>query len=169
MTNEEILKNKPAWKKHVKEQINENVVEKSKEKIKSMTKLRHQKNQSFIMQDYLKETNIWRIRDLIRVKLELLDIGRNQGNARICCGCGQADETTEHVIVCEKAKELVGGDSTVNLEMMSDRHNLLHLYNYLTSYIKRRNEVQPEDENPPTNQQTIVVCGEADALGGMNP
>ena len=72
MTNEELLLNKPAWKKHVKEQINRIVVEKSKKNIESMTKLRHQKDQSFIMQDYIKETNIWRIRDLIRVKLELL-------------------------------------------------------------------------------------------------
>ena len=157
MTNEELLLNKPAWKKHVKEQINRIVVEKSKKNIESMTKLRHQKDQSFIMQDYIKETNIWRIRDLLRVKLELLDIGRNQGNNRICCGCGQADETTEHVIVCEQAKELVGGDNKANLDMMSDRHSLLHLYNYLTSYIKRRNEMQPEDKNPPTSQQTIVA------------
>ena len=41
--------------------------------------------------------------------------------------------------------------------MIIDRHNLLHLYNYLTSYIKRRNEMQPEDENPPTSQQEEQV------------
>jgi hypothetical protein len=144
MENESLIENKQAWKKHVKEQIHLKVVEKSKAKIESMIKLRHQNDQSFGMQDYIRETHIWRIRDLIRVKLELLDIGKNQGSNRLCCGCHITDENTEHVICCEQAKKLVGR-KTPNLNAMSDRNNLLELYDYLATYIKKRDALQGED------------------------
>ena len=42
MENEEIMKDKKTGKMHVKGQIMKNVIERSKEKVKSMTKLRHQ-------------------------------------------------------------------------------------------------------------------------------
>ena len=145
MENDELLGNKQAWKKHVKEQINQSVIGRSVEKINSMSKLRHQKKQSFTMQSYIKETNIWRIRDLMKVKLEMLDIGRNQGKDRVCCGCNETEETTEHVIDCEQVRELVKEDNPPSLNEMNDRRNLLQIYNYLKTYIKQRNALQSEE------------------------
>ena len=79
LENEKILKFKQKWKIYVKKQIKLKITTKADEKKMTMKKLRHQKGQDFCMQAYIKETGIWRIRDIIRVKLELLDIGRNQG------------------------------------------------------------------------------------------
>ena len=146
MENEELLNNKQAWKKHVKEQIYESVVKRSKGKIESMSKLRHQKKQTFVMQSYISETNIYRIRDLLKVKLELHDIGRNQGNNRLCFGCNQADETIEHIIACKHLKKSMGHDNPVNLDKMNDRTNLLHLHNIISTYIERRNALQEQEE-----------------------
>ena len=92
-------------------------------KIESMTKLRHQKEQSYILQNYIKETNICRVRDLIKVKLELFDIGKNQGKNRLCWGCNQVDETTEHIIACKHVKKLVRDKKSVIMNQMSDRTN----------------------------------------------
>ena len=58
MENEEIIQNKAAWKKHLKEQINLKVIETSREKINTMTKLRHQKQQNYTMQSYIQETSV---------------------------------------------------------------------------------------------------------------
>jgi hypothetical protein len=145
MENEELLENKAAWKKHIKEQINLKVAEKSKEMITSMTKLQHLKSQDFHIQPYIQQTNIWRIKDLIKVKLELLDIGKNHGTKRICCGCNLADESTEHILACNGAKQLVGGEVPANLNSMSNRKNLLQLYDFLTTYIERRNALFQEN------------------------
>jgi hypothetical protein len=156
MENDELLTNKQAWKKHVKEQIHQNIIERSVEKIESMTKLRHQKNQNFTMQSYIKETNIWRIRDLIKVKLEMLDIGRNQGSNRLCYGCNKAEETTEHIIHCEHLKDLAKADVPPNLDMMSDRRNLLQIHDFLTTYIKQRNVLLSEESSTEDNESTHV-------------
>ena len=147
MENEELLNNKQAWKKHVKEQIYKNIVERSEEKIKTMTKLRHQKEQRFIMQSYIHETNIYRIRDLFKVKLELHDIGRNHGKDRLCLGCNQAEETTEHIIACKHLKESMEHDNPASLDKMSDRTNLLHLHNFISTYIERRNAQEQEESS----------------------
>ena len=126
-----------------------------------MIKLRHQKGQIFILQPYIQETSIWRIRDLIKVKLELLDIGKNYGNERLCCGCNQTAETTEHILACKNARELVGGEITTNLHMMSDRKNLLHLYNFLSTYIDKRNAMhrvemtENNEEEAPRSTENI--------------
>ena len=106
------------------------------------------------MQSYIQETSVWRVRDLIKVKLELLDIGRNYGQDRLCSGCKTNDETTEHVVVCREAGELVGGGCLGNLDEMSDKKNLLHLYNYISTYIERRDAMHQEEESEISWQET---------------
>ena len=81
----------------------------------------------------------------MKVKLEMLDIGRNQGKNRVCCGCNEIEETTEHVIVCEQVRILVKEDNPPNLNEMTDRRNLLQIYNYLNTYIKQRNKLQSDE------------------------
>ena len=88
-----MTKVKSKWKQYVRTKIKQKVVAESNEKKRMMTKLRHQKQQDYCMQQYIKETNIVRIRDLIRVKLEMLDIGKNQGQKdRKCYGCKKENQ-----------------------------------------------------------------------------
>ena len=142
LENDDLLKDKHKWKTHVKEQIKLKIISKSEEKKNSMSKLRHQKEQEFIMQEYIKETSIWRIRDLIRVKLEMLDIGRNQGENRICCGCHSEEESTEHIVSCRAARELTGIQDETNTNITSERCNLINIYNILKKYMEYRdNEI----------------------------
>ena len=125
--NNSMLKIKSKWKQYVKNKIKNKIVAESEEKRSSMPKLRHQKQQEFCMQQYIKETNIVRIQDLIRVKLELLDIGKNQGQAdRQCYACKKEDETSEHIISCSKIYEITETTDIIewNNETMSDRSQL---------------------------------------------
>ena len=69
---------KSEWKKTVKYQIRTAVKTKSEDAKMKMTKLRHQKNQAFERQEYICNTSISRVTDLIRLKLEMLDIGKNK-------------------------------------------------------------------------------------------
>ena len=41
-----------------------------------------------------------------------------------------------------------GDKKSVNMNQMSDRTNLLHLYNFMSTYIEQRNELQPEETSP---------------------
>ena len=43
---------------------------------------------------------------LMRTRLELCDIGRNQGNERKCKGCKQEEETIEHIMECREVKNI---------------------------------------------------------------
>ena len=105
------------------------------------------------MQSYINETNIYRIRDLFKVKLELHDIGRNHGKDRLCLGCNQAKETTEHIIACTHLKESIGNGNPVNLDKMSDRTNLLHLHNFISTYIERRDALEEQEESSSEGQR----------------
>ena len=76
----------------------------------------------------------------MQIKLELLDIGRNQGETRLCCGCHQTEHVIEHVIACRNVKEMVGLDNPPKLDNMNNKSNLLRLHSFVTAYIKRRDE-----------------------------
>ena len=153
-----IIETKSKWKKYVKTKIMQKVINESNEKKMMMTKLRHQKTQEFSMQPYIKETNINRIRDLIRVKLEMLDIGKNQGQEnRKCYGCKNSDETTEHITACSEVQKILKTTTTEkvpwNDEMMSDKSHLKKIYNLVQKYIKCREERQ-------TNEQVMESSNE---------
>ena len=58
----------------VKEKIQNRAENTTKEKQKNMNKLRHQKQQKFERQKYLKETGIKEVERILRVRLAMLDI-----------------------------------------------------------------------------------------------
>ena len=64
-----------------------------------MKKLRHQRSQEFQRKNYLLETAISEATDIIRMRLEMNDIGNNQGRKRLC-RCGEGEETAEHIVNC---------------------------------------------------------------------
>ena len=134
------LKVKSKWKEYVKSKIREKINAESNEKKNNMTKLRHQKEQNFNMQQYIQNTTITRVRDLIRVKLELLDIGKNQGQEnRKCFACKTEDERSEHIIECSEVHKMTKVNACKwEKEMMSDRNHLTEVYLLLKKYISMR-------------------------------
>ena len=145
------LEIKQRWKKYIKEKILKNIITRSERKTESMKKLRHQMKQSFSMQAYIKETNICRVKDLIKCKLEMLDIGGNHGNNRTCYGCNRSEETTEHIINCTSIKNLIGIKNRICIDNMSDKSTLMKLHNFMKAYIEKRDDIKESvntfDEN----------------------
>ena len=145
------LEIKQRWKKYIKEKILKNIITRSERKTESMKKLRHQMKQSFSMQAYIKETNICRVKDLIKCKLEMLDIGGNHGNNRTCYGCNRSEETTEHIINCTSTKNLIGIKNRICIDNMSDKSTLMKLHNFMKAYIEKRDDIKESvntfDEN----------------------
>ena len=138
--NSNIIKTKSKWKTYVKSKIRAKLKTDSESKKNSMTKLRHQRKQEFCMQKYVNNTSITRIGDLLRVKLELLDVGKNQGHEnRKCYCCNLENETTEHITSCSEVCEATQMDSIEwNEEMMSDRNHLQRMYQIIKRYIRIR-------------------------------
>ena len=135
------------WKKHVKEKIRSSVEKKSDEMKKTMKKLRHQLNQDFRKQPYIMNTSISCVPNLLRVKLEMLDIGKNIGgdSNRICLGCKRDEEKTEHITKCHEAKALVAKDNnkinTDNMKINSEKNDLWRVYRFIKNYMNIRDNV----------------------------
>ena len=68
-----------------------------------MRKLRHLRQSKFEQKQYLKEATSSEAADILRMRLEMFDIGNNQGRSRICI-CGQP-ESLEHIVTCRKVAE----------------------------------------------------------------
>ena len=95
--------NKMQWKKSTKMKIIDNIERKWEERKSEMKKMRHQKGKKFEKKPYLKETTINEASEMIRSRLELWDIGNNQGKRRKCI-CGE-EETSEHIVDCRRVVE----------------------------------------------------------------
>ena len=79
------------------------IEETSNEKCKELKKLRHQTSQTFERKAYLKEVSITEAAEILRLRLEMYDVGNNHGKKRKC-ECGE-EETYEHLVECEKVRE----------------------------------------------------------------
>ena len=138
--NSNFLSIKYKWKEYIKSKIREKVISDSEKKKNSMTKLRHQRKHDFCMQEYINNSSITRVGDLLCVKLELLDVGKNHGHEeRKCHACKLEAETTEHIISCNKLYEEIQTEPIEwREEMMSNRNHLQKLYHVIKRYIKYR-------------------------------
>ena len=131
-------KKKSEWKKTVKRKIKDSIIRQSIEKVKEMKKLRHQKEQIFETQQYIVNTTISKVRDLIRTKLEMLDIGNNIGGGeKKCFGCNNYEERTEHLIQCEKVRVIMQNEC--DGYRLNTGKNISKVYTYLTEYLNWRN------------------------------
>lgn len=132
---------KQEWKKHVKEKIWIRIQEQSREKERGMTKLRHQKNQKFERQNYLKETGITEVKGIMRTRLEMHDIGNNMGKERNCIFCRKEKETWKHITQCkaveEKMKEKIQAE-WIEENITSKR--LKETARWIERYIKERDK-----------------------------
>ena len=94
---------KKEWKRIVKEQINKAIEGKLVEKEREQRKMRHQIGQKFEKKGYLKKIGIAEASNMIRRRLEMLDVGNNQGKQRQCRYWKEKEET-EHMIKCKGMK-----------------------------------------------------------------
>ena len=112
---------KDVWKKIVKQRILEKIEKETEEKERQSKKMRHQIGQKYERKGYLRQVGVEEAGELVKRRLEMMDIGNNLGKDRRC-QCGEK-ETTEHLIACKErmkkteiAKEWL--QETENLEIM---------------------------------------------------
>ena len=124
---EETTKTKKSeWKRMIKEKIKEERENRGKMKEAKMIKLRHKVREKHIRKKYLKRSSVRRTRKLMKMRLEMMDIGNNMGKDRRC-RCGKK-ENIEHLIECSKV-EMKGKvnvewlretDDTIKMEMLAN-------------------------------------------------
>ena len=62
---------------------------------------------------YLKELGVSNVTEVLKIRLEMWDIGRNFGKERVCKGCGE-DKTKEHVMECWEVRRKIANWDKVN-------------------------------------------------------
>ena len=100
---------KSEWKERVKEGLNVCVMKELYSQKENMTKLRF--TRSFETQDYIKSCPMMKVKKIMKVKLNMIELKANfkgKYSDLICPACGEQNETTEHVIVCEEYRKLTG-------------------------------------------------------------
>ena len=100
---------KSEWKRKVKEGLRSCVEKELMNKKEDMTKLRF--TQSFEKQSYIKDCPMAKVKKIMKLKLNMVDLKANfKGKYRdvLCPACGVEEETTEHVLTCEEYKKLTG-------------------------------------------------------------
>ena len=120
---EDLLKiTKSAWKKEIKEKI-ENIVRKELEdEARTKTKLRFTEN--FGRQEYLKECRMEEVKRIMKVRLNMVDLKANYKGMyedTLCPACKIAEETTEHVILCPDYKAIT--QHTLVVEQIQEQMN----------------------------------------------
>jgi hypothetical protein len=91
---------KSAWKKTVKNKIQNEFQSECKAKIGKMTKLRFLKKSS-ANDTYLKKLTNDDARDAIKIRLNMMDIiTQNFVNGTSCILCGDENDSTEHIFEC---------------------------------------------------------------------
>ena len=105
--NEELVKGelKSAWKKEVKGKIKEAVEKKMEEKKQASKKMRFLKkkgNDTYLTNTYNEDARL-----AMKIRLNMMEwIEDNFGCEASCPLCGEEQDTTEHVFVCEGSTNL---------------------------------------------------------------
>ena len=129
---------KSEWKSLTKKRLQKEIEEKLCQKRREMTKLRHLK-ESHERSEYLKEVGIKEASDIIRIRLELKDIGGNQGQQRTCAGCKNEKESTEHIMQCKETWEMLGMKGNI-LWINGNVGEIRKITKYINKYIEKRTE-----------------------------
>ena len=116
-----------------------------------MKKLRHQKQQTFKKQEYIKQNTITQVTELIKTKLEMWNIGNNLGEGeRKCFGCKECEEITEHICSCKEVQKTLKDEIQVDF---NDNKSLNKITNYIKKYMKWRDE----NNNQKPGKQTVPI------------
>ena len=124
---------KAVWKREIKTKIVESIKEEVKRKEVNYRKMRHQYGQEFARKRYLKEMGVKEASSTIRRRLEMLDIGNNQGKNRKCERCKEK-ETTEHLIECSR-------DEGIRVEWLKETESIT-IIRKVNKWIKEKIEQQ---------------------------
>lgn len=127
---------KQEWKKKVKKKIQNRVERISGMKQEEMRKLRHQKNEKFERQKYLGETTLTEATEMIRMRLEMEDIGNNQGKGRKC-ECGE-EERTEHIVKCKEVKKWMKERISMEMIESNEKKELRKGRKWIEEYLEKR-------------------------------
>ena len=130
----EIMKiKKSKWKKTIKEGIQKIIEKDVLQKAEDTTKMRF--ITKFEKQDYISTYNMAMVKDIMRIRLNMVEVGENfrgrntdtvQDGVSWCLACGKEPETTEHVIECEKYRDLTGHNVNVTENCFADKEWLAH-------------------------------------------
>ena len=104
---------KSKWKKEVKEKIVEKIKERMNEEMMGKTKSRTIENDKWGRKEYIKECSSDVIKDVIKIRLHMWEVGRNYGKEEQegnCPICKKGEDTTEHVLECD------GNEKELNLK-----------------------------------------------------
>ena len=100
---------KSRWKKVVKENIRKKTEENVREECCNMTKTRTVKNDKYELKQYLKELYIQSAREILMVRLHMVNVPmnfRNTWNLKTCPLCKNTEGTTEHFFECPETAYL---------------------------------------------------------------
>ena len=127
--------NKSKWKKTVKECIRRKTEESIKDKCKEQSKSRSVRNDSYEMKEYMKETTIKEMKEIVKTRVHMTNIPCNykKGNDVQCWLCGKHDDIqTEHYFNCEKTEYLRSKWNTNEGDMTSkNTRNLIKASKFL--------------------------------------
>ena len=101
---------KSEWKKKIKEKIEVYINKEIQEAANLQTKLRFIRGKQFKKEEYLEVGNTIQCSKVMQIRLNMIDAKRNYRNRYKedlkCIGCNMVEETTEHLVKCDKYKEL---------------------------------------------------------------
>ena len=99
---------KSKWKKQVKGKIGKLIEERTKQEMANKTKARTIVEDKWERKKYLQECDSDTIKDVIKIRLHMWQVNCNykRDNTDTKCPlCQKSEDTTEHVLECEKAKK----------------------------------------------------------------
>ena len=127
---------KSTWKREIKGKICQYINETHANK--ESTKLRFTNKGMFKKQDYLNKLTMQEAKQIIRVRLNMIDAKENYkakyGQDTKCVFCEDSNETTEHLFECGKIKKLIG--INIDLEAIEQPDNMEKL-KLVVLYINR--------------------------------
>ena len=131
------LVKKKDWKRMVKEGIKKKIEKEMTIKEQEMRKMRHQVGDKFERKLYVKEMGVGEVAEIMRTRLELWDIGNNQGKNRKCV-CDEK-ETVEHIMECEEIRSvMVKNNNKEWLRETRETWKLKEITRWIKEYIERR-------------------------------
>ena len=99
---------KSKWKKQVKEKIRKSIEERTRQEMANKTKARIIVEDKWEKKKYLQEYDSDTMKDVIKIRLHMWQVNCNykRDNTDTKCPlCQKSEDTTEHVLECEKAKK----------------------------------------------------------------
>ena len=139
---------KSEWKKELKKRIASEIENVWKDRCVKMKKLRHGKKSKFGKKDYLTKSSTEEASEYLCIRLEMKDIGNNQGKERKCM-CGEK-ESVEHLSECKEIRDKIGIPLNIEDIKAEEKWRLEKARKCIRRYLKIREqgvkEVKDEEQ-----------------------